>query len=155
VEIQDIGLPNWTLQLPHGMVLKMSSAQGVLLIPDDDEQPEDPDTLGAYRSEIKRLQGLLDFANATIEDMKEELYEKHAPDGGNAPELPFPTREQVNTAIGNARKTLGEMQAEEIEAAKQMLAVGLDDDGEYKPTDLRDDPGIIDADDLPPGHYDC
>ena len=35
MEIQDVGLPGWTLQLPNGMVLKMGSAQGVLIIPDE------------------------------------------------------------------------------------------------------------------------
>jgi hypothetical protein len=91
MEIQDVGLPGWTLQLPNGMVLKMGSAQGVLIIPD--QEPEE--------------------------------------------ELPFPTQEQIDSAVEKARKTLGEMQAEEIAAAKRELTVGLNEDGEYEPTDLR------------------
>jgi hypothetical protein len=69
MEIQDVGLPSWTLQLPNGMILKMGSAQGVLIIPDEAE------VTPTQAQEITRLQGLLDFANATIEDMKEERAE--------------------------------------------------------------------------------
>jgi hypothetical protein len=48
MEIQDIGLPGWTLHLPNGMVLKMGSAQGVLIIPDGEPEKQVPDEPARY-----------------------------------------------------------------------------------------------------------
>jgi hypothetical protein len=116
MEIQDIGVPGWTITLPNGMIIKMASQQGILIIPDPDPEPEDP--------EVVRLQGLLDFANATIEDMKEEIY--------------------------------GVMVADDDLAVRAITSNGSDEDMQAALDELRENipTGVIDADDLPPGHYD-
>jgi hypothetical protein len=40
MQIMDIGIPAWQIELPGGMILKMTSCQGVLIVPDPEPEVE-------------------------------------------------------------------------------------------------------------------
>jgi hypothetical protein len=65
MEIHDVGLPSWQLELPGGMILKMTSAQGALFIPDEEETPDSVDIM-QLRETIRVGNEMLANANAEI-----------------------------------------------------------------------------------------